>query len=66
MKAKKKKRSVKKVMASLFWDSKSLKELKGHIQEKRPCKIRDGVLLLHDNASTHTARVSVAMASKCR
>ena len=43
-----------------------LERLKQAIMEKRPGKFSAGVLLLHDNAPAHSAKVAVAMATKCQ
>lgn len=42
-----------------------LRQLKEAIKQKRPGKLRAGVLLLQDNAPVHTAQVAVAEAANC-
>ena len=42
-----------------------LVKLRYAIKDKRRGKLRNGVLLLHDNASSHSSRVAVASAKQC-
>ena len=79
-------RSVKKVMATVFWDAKGiihvdyletqktitgayyadlLHRLRASIKEKRRGLLSAGVLLLHDNASSHTSRLARSAVHHC-
>ena len=72
-------RSAKKIMGTVFWDSRgvllfetlqpgetinaarycqTLDELREAIRRKRPGQLTNGVILQHDNATPHTARVT--------
>lgn len=82
-------RSVKKIMATVFWDAEGiihidyletqktitgayyadlLRQLRDSIKAKRRGKLSAGVLLLHDNASSHTSHLAklpcISVASK--
>ncbi len=43
---------------------KTLKNLRKAIKDRRPGKLTDGVILLHDNATPHSARVTGALLEK--
>jgi histone-lysine N-methyltransferase SETMAR len=42
-----------------------LRRLRQEIERKRRDKLTQGVLLLHDNALTHTSKVAMAAAADC-